>query len=107
MISINLNAIREWERVRSDTEPHTPDVDRNPGAEQSDPPELENGSHGVRRRPVVRRRHEREEQEHQDEHETDAYEVDIGHEQGGFGPPPDGEKAPIDSYQGRNVDVEA
>lgn len=107
MISINLNSIKEWERVRSDTEPHTRDVDRNPGAEQSDPPELENGSHGERAHPLVRRRPRREEPREHDEHENEAYEVDIGEAEAGFGPPPDGEKAPIESYQGQNVDLEA
>jgi len=108
MISINLNAIQEWERVRRETEPHTPDVDRNPGAENPDRPELDNGSHGqsVRR---VRRRRPRPSGDETGErrpNETDAYEVDIGEKPDGYGPPPDGERAPIESYQGRNVDVE-
>ncbi|MFW6292534.1 MAG: hypothetical protein ACOC7V_09425 [Spirochaetota bacterium] len=67
MISLNLNAIQEWERIRRDTEPHTPDVDRNPGTEQSDSVDSDEG----------------------------------------FGPPPDGPRAPTEPYQARHVDEEA
>lgn len=106
MISLNLNAIQEWERVRRDTEPHTPDVDRNPGTEQPDRAGIEDGSHGNRVKPVRRRRRPHDEPE-ADHDENEAYEVDIGSTDEGFGPPPDGTRAPTEPYQGRHVDEEA
>ena len=108
MISLNLNAIQEWERVRRDTEPHTPDVDRNPGTEQPDRAGIDDGSHGNRVQPVRRRRASDETDTEQDERdENEAYEVDLGEDDEGFGPPPDGPRAPTEPYQGRHVDEEA
>lgn len=107
MISLNLNAIQEWERVRRDTEPHTPDVDRNPGAEQSDSVDIDDGTHGDRVHPVRRRRASDETDAGRDEDENEAYEVDIGSDDTGFGPPPDGARAPTEPYQARHVDEEA
>lgn len=107
MISLNLNAIQEWERVRRDTEPHTPDVDRNPGTEQPDRTDIEDGSHGNRVHPVRRRRRQDEEPDETGHETNEAYEVDIGADDDGFGPPPDGPRAPTEPYQGRHVDEEA
>lgn len=104
MISINLNAIQEWERVRRDTEPHTPDVDTNPGTEQPDRPEVDDGSHGVRPTRGRGRRRKRDEPDHE---ETQAYKLDIGQEEPGLAAPPDGTRAPIEPYQGTRVDEEA
>jgi hypothetical protein len=113
MININLNASEDWERVRRDTEPITPDVDRNPGTEDADRPELENGSHGLR---IIRRRHRRGQRDEQNQtgeetpaesEESEAYEVDIGERETGFAPPPDGERAPLEPYQAQHVDLEA
>ncbi|MFP4114040.1 MAG: hypothetical protein ACOC2Y_04430 [Spirochaetota bacterium] len=111
MISINLNAAEEWERVRRNTEPETPDVDRNPGSKDADRPELDNGTHGLR---VTRRRRRGQDdadgsQESADSgaDENEAYEVDIGEGKPGFAPPPDGAKAPVEHYRGQNVDLEA
>lgn len=64
MIVANLNALREWQRVRESTEPEIPDVDRNPGTEDADAASLEEGSHGRVRR-AVRRRRRREEPDRQ------------------------------------------
>ncbi|MFW5777182.1 MAG: hypothetical protein ACOCZB_07850 [Spirochaetota bacterium] len=109
MISLNLNAIQEWERVRRDTEPHTPDVDRNPGTEQPDSVDIQDGSHGNRVRPVRRRRRPTDETapDQDGPDDIEAYEVDIGTDDQGFGPPPDGPRAPTQPYQGRHVDEEA
>jgi hypothetical protein len=105
MISLNLNAIQEWERVRRDTVPHTHDVDRNPGTEQPDSVDIQDGSHGNQVRPVGR--HGEPPEEGGDERDdTEAYEVDIGTDDD-FGPPADGPRAPTQPYQGRHVDEEA
>lgn len=107
MISINLNAIQEWERVRRDTAPHTRDVDANPGTEDADAPELDDGSHGNKVHPPAKERDGEESRERPQSEEDEAYEVDIGEEPEGYGPPPDGHRAPVDTYQARNIDVEA
>ena len=108
MININLNAMEEWERVRRDTEPHTRDVDRNPGTENPDRPELEHGSDGLRvtqRRRRRRRAHEDHEAElHREDDE--AYEVDIGGDARDLAPP-ERSRAPAEPHRGGNVDVEA
>lgn len=104
MISLNLNAIQEWDRIRRDTEPQTPDVDVNPGSEQADRAEISDGSHGNRVRPPARRRRRRREDGVYEE--SEAYEVDIGQEETGYAPPPDGERAPTESYQATQVDLE-
>ncbi len=111
MISINLNAMEEWERVRRDTEPHTPDVDRNPGTEDADRPEIDDGSHGLKVTPDrKRRRRAGEEQEEKadagDEEENEAFEVDIGEGDPEIAPPAR-PRAPVEPYRGQNVDLEA
>jgi hypothetical protein len=81
-------------------------VDRSPGSEDADAPGLHNGSHGVRVKPTERK-HERREDEKPDREESEAYEVEIGDEEPGFAPPPDGSRAPVEPYRGQNVDLEA
>lgn len=103
MISLNLNALQEWDRVRRDTEPQTPDVDVNPGSEQADRTEISEGSHGNRLRPPLRRRRRRKGGFHE---ESPAYEVDIGEEEAGYARPPDGEPAPTEPHQATRVDLE-
>lgn len=107
MININLNAMEEWERVRRNTEPHTSDVDRNPGTENPDRPELEDGSHGLTVKPRRRRKGDASANDDTpDTGKTDAYEVDIGEDDDRFAVP-EGPRAPIEPYQGQNVDEEA
>ncbi len=116
MISINLNAMEEWERVRRDTEPHTPDVDRNPGTENPDRPELDDGSHGLKVTPEKKRRRRGGEEDAGDEagesadagdeEEDEAFEVDIGEGEAEIAPP-EGPRAPVEPYRGQNVDLEA
>ncbi|MFW6231964.1 MAG: hypothetical protein ACOC37_02805, partial [Spirochaetota bacterium] len=67
------------------------------------------GSHGNRVQPVRRRRasDETDADRDEDENENEAYEVDIGDSDEGFGPPPDGPRAPTEPYQARHVDEEA
>ncbi len=112
MISINLNAMEEWERVRRDTQPHTPDVDRNPGTEDPDRTEIDNGSHGLKVTPDRKRRRGApeddtgEEADAGDEEENEAFEVDIGEGDPEIAPP-QGSRAPVEPYRGQNVDLEA
>ena len=108
MISINLNAIEEWERVRRDTTPMTPDVDESGGPRSPDLVEENNGTHGLRITRDRRRRRRRDDPESRERStdESDAYELDIGHEERGLAAP-QGPRAPIEPHQGKNVDVEA
>lgn len=108
MININLNAMEEWERVRRDTEPHTKDVDRNPGTETPDRPELEHGSDGLRVTQQRRRRRKSQQQAEsvQRGEEDEAYEVDIGGDKPELAPP-ERSRAPAEPHRGGNVDVEA
>ena len=78
MIVANLNALREWQRVRENTEPEIPDVDRNPGSKDTDRASLHEPSHGIapRRR---RRRRRRRREEGSSQHGGFPVEVVVGH----------------------------
>ena len=109
MISINLNAIEEWERVRRDTTPMTPDIDESEGSRDPDLVEEDNGTHGLRitrDRGRRRRRNDSADRPERGVDESDAYELDIGQEERGLAAP-QGPRAPIQPHQGKNVDVEA
>ncbi len=109
MISMNLNAIEEWERVRRDTTPMTPDIDESEGSPSPDLVEEQNGTHGLRITRLRRRRGRSNDPGRrllQRPDESDAYELDIGQEERGFAAP-EGPRAPVQAHQGRNVDFEA
>jgi hypothetical protein len=121
MIVANLNALREWQRVRESTEPEIPDVERNPGAQDADEASLEDGSHGRVRGTSGRRKRRRRwhhphsqgralprvrDARHQVGREGDEILLDYEDELDELEASAPPERGLIADYKGQNVDIE-